>query len=134
MTTVASGREAGADVAAGAMTVPAQRRAPQEAPERRGRTVLSGQAVVKIASCAAREVPEVREVRLGGPPWTRSSSAQVHGDQAVVRLNVNVAYPSPLHAVAARLREHVIHRVELQTGLTVTRLDMSITDVGGDLP
>ncbi|MFC4112385.1 Asp23/Gls24 family envelope stress response protein [Nonomuraea zeae] len=115
----------GSERAAGAATVPGQRRPPQE----RGRTEVSDRAVVKIAHCAAREVPEVTDVRLGGPPWSHSSGAQVHGDQATVKLNVSLVYPSPVHAVAARLREHVIRRVYYQTGLTVTRLDLAITDL-----
>ncbi|GAA3564535.1 hypothetical protein GCM10022419_051500 [Nonomuraea rosea] len=124
MTAVGSEREAGAT------TVPAQRRTPRE----RGRTEVSDRVVVKIASCAAKEVPEVRGVRMGGLPWTRSSGAEVHGDQATVKLNVSIVYPSPVHAVAARLREHVIRRVAYQTGLTVTRVDLSVTDLGsGDM-
>ncbi|MEV0996302.1 hypothetical protein [Nonomuraea sp. NPDC050202] len=115
------------------MTVPAQRRAPLPAPERRGRTEIADRVVSKIACVAAAEVPEVRDVQPRGLPWT-PSAGEVHGDQAVVRLNVSVAYPSPLHAVAARLREHVIRRVAAQTGLYVTRLDITMTDVGGDLP
>ncbi|TMS00748.1 Asp23/Gls24 family envelope stress response protein [Nonomuraea basaltis] len=123
MTTIAPGREA--DV----VTVPAQRLPP---PERRGRTEIAGRAVTKIACCAAEEVPEVRAVHLRGLPWTHPSSAEVHGDLAVIRMDVSVAYPSPLHAVAVRLREHVIRRVTYQTGLTVTRLDITMTDLGGD--
>lgn len=123
MTTVASGRDA--------VTVPRQRPTPAVAPERRGRTEISERVVAKIACTAAQEVPEVRDVRLGGLPWTRSSSAEVRGDRATVKLNVSVAYPAPLHAVAARLREHVRNRVLMQTGLNVTRLDVTMTDLEG---
>ncbi|MEV1170059.1 Asp23/Gls24 family envelope stress response protein [Nonomuraea sp. NPDC049784] len=119
---------------AGTVTVPAQRPAPQPPPELRGHTQIAGRVVIKIACCAAEEVPEVREVHLGGRPWTRSSSAEVRGEQATVRLNVSVAYPSPLRAVAARLREHVIGRITAQTGLNVTRLDVTMIDLGGELP
>lgn len=111
------------------VTVPRQRLAPSAEPGRRGRTEIADRVVAKIACCAAREVPEVRDVRLGGTPWTRSSSAEVRGDQATVKLNVTVAYPVPLHAVAVRLREHVRNRVAMQTGLTVTRLDLTMTDL-----
>lgn len=113
-------------------TVPAQRPAPLPAPERRGYTEIADRVVTKIARCAALEVPEVREVHLHGLPWSRPTSGEVHGAQATVRLNVSVAYPSPLHAVAARLREHVTRRVAVQTGLDVTRLDITMTDLGGD--
>ncbi|NUP01562.1 MAG: Asp23/Gls24 family envelope stress response protein [Nonomuraea sp.] len=117
--------------AAPRVTVPRQRLAPTAEPERRGRTEITDRVVAKIACCAAREVPEVRDVRLGGMPWTRSTSAEVRGDRATVKLNVTVAYPAPLHAVAARLREHVRNRVAMQTGLTVTRLDVTMTDLDG---
>ncbi|GAA3231209.1 Asp23/Gls24 family envelope stress response protein [Nonomuraea helvata] len=120
--------------ATGTAAVPAQRPAPQPPPELRGRTQVAGRVVSKIACCAAAEVPEVREVHLGNLPWTRSSSAEVRGDQAAVRLTVSLAYPSPLRAVAARLREHVIDRVATQTGLNVTRLDVTVTDLGGEPP
>ncbi|MEQ4719118.1 Asp23/Gls24 family envelope stress response protein [Nonomuraea sp. B19D2] len=119
---------------AGTVTVPAQRPAPQPPPELRGRTEVTGRVVAKIACCAAVEVPEVRVAHLGGLPWTRTSGAEVRGEQAVVWLNVSVAYPSPLRAVAARLREHVIGRIAAQTGLNVTRLDVTMTDLGGELP
>ncbi|MFB4277239.1 MULTISPECIES: Asp23/Gls24 family envelope stress response protein [unclassified Nonomuraea] len=110
-------------------TVPAQRPAPLPAPEGRGRTEVADRVVTKIACCAAREVPEVREVNLRALPWAPASSGEVHGGQAVVRLNVRVAYPAPLRAVAGRLREHVMRRVALQTGLRVTRLDITMTDL-----
>ncbi|WP_235854287.1 Asp23/Gls24 family envelope stress response protein [Nonomuraea aridisoli] len=115
------------------MTVPAQRPAPLSAPERRGRTEIADRAVAKIACCAAREVPEVRDVRMGGSPWARPSAARVRGEQASLRLNVSMAYPTPLHAAVARLREHVIRRVEHQTGLEVRRLDIVVSELGGDL-
>ncbi|MFI9592232.1 Asp23/Gls24 family envelope stress response protein [Nonomuraea sp. NPDC052265] len=113
------------------VTVPRQRLAPADEPERRGRTEIADRVVAKIACCAAREVPEVRDVRLGGVPWTRSSSAEVRGERATLRLNVTVGYPAPLRAVAARLREHVRTRVAMQTGLNVTRLDVTMTDLAG---
>ncbi|YCK34828.1 Asp23/Gls24 family envelope stress response protein [Actinomadura sp. ATCC 39365] len=113
------------------VTVPRQRLAPAAEPGRRGRTEISERVVAKIACCAAREVPEVLDVRLGGVPWTHSSSAEVRGERATLKLDVTVAYPAPLHAVAARLRQHVRNRVAMQTGLDVTRLDVIMTDLAG---
>ncbi|MEV0615571.1 hypothetical protein AB0I81_19815 [Nonomuraea sp. NPDC050404] len=104
------------------------------APEPRGHTEVADRVITKIACCAAEEVPEVREVHVRGRPWARASDGEVNGGQATVRLNVAVAYPAPLHAVAARLREHVIRRVAFQTGVEVSRLDITMTDLGGDLP
>ncbi|MBF8190779.1 Asp23/Gls24 family envelope stress response protein [Nonomuraea sp. K274] len=111
---------------AGAATVPAQRRPPPPAPERRGRTEVTGQVVMKLATCAAREVPEVRAVHLRGLPWARSSGVDIRGNEAEIHLNVTLGYPAPLRAVAARLREHVMRRVARQTGLNVTRLDVTV--------
>ncbi|MEO3870515.1 Asp23/Gls24 family envelope stress response protein [Nonomuraea sp. B12E4] len=129
---------------AGAVTVPAQRPVPPTAPERRGRTEVADRVVAKLACRAAMEVPEVRGVRLKGVPfkgrpgdgglWGRTSSAEVHGDRATVHLAVGVAYPAPLRAVGRRLREHVIRRVAAQTGVHVSRLDITMTDVDGELP
>ncbi|MEO3800959.1 hypothetical protein [Nonomuraea sp. B1E8] len=138
---------------AATVTVPAQRRPPPPPPEGRGRTEVAGQVVLKIACLAAAEVPEVREVHSrtapwsrhpdagagrgstpGGKaaPWRRSSSAEVRGGRATIRLHVGVAYPAPLRVVAARLREHVSRRVAVQTGLEVGRLDVIVTDLGGE--
>ncbi|WP_106249297.1 Asp23/Gls24 family envelope stress response protein [Nonomuraea fuscirosea] len=129
-----AGSGVGPDPVAGGVVVPSQRPAPLPSPERRGRTEISDRVITKIACSAAMEVPEVRDVRLRGLPWTRASSGAVHGDQVTLRLNVSVGYPSPLRAVATRLREHVTRRVAAQTGLDVTRLDITMTDLGGDLP
>jgi uncharacterized alkaline shock family protein YloU len=120
-------------VSRGNVVVPPQRRAPLPAPEHRGRTQIADRVVTKIACQGALQVPEVRDVHLAGPPWTRPTSARVRGDQATIRINVSMAYPTPLHAVAARLREHVIRHVELQTGLDVRRLDIAMSELGGDL-
>ncbi|MET7332229.1 Asp23/Gls24 family envelope stress response protein [Nonomuraea sp. NPDC005650] len=120
-----------AGTATGTATVPGQRLTPPP-PEVRGRTRIAGRVVAKIACLAAEEVPEVLRVRPTGT--SRSPGAEVRGEQAMVHLDVNVAYPSPLRAVGARLRQHVIARVAAQTGLNVTRLDVTITDFGGDLP
>ncbi|WP_346111370.1 Asp23/Gls24 family envelope stress response protein [Nonomuraea maheshkhaliensis] len=114
--------------------MPAQRATPLPSPERRGRTEISDRVITKIACGAAMEVPEVRDARPRGLPWTRASGGAVHGGQAALRLNVRVGYPSPLHAVARRLREHVTRRVAAHTGLDVTRLDITMTDLDGDLP
>ncbi|SDK14332.1 Asp23/Gls24 family envelope stress response protein [Nonomuraea jiangxiensis] len=133
----------GGEQRAGTVTVPAQRPVPPAAPERRGRTEVTDRVVAKIACHAAMEVPEVRDVRLrSGPfqrgpvrgvPWGRSSSAEVRGDRATVHLAVGVAYPAPLRAIGRRLREHVIRRVTAQTGVYVSRLDITMIDVGGEL-
>ncbi|TDD26414.1 Asp23/Gls24 family envelope stress response protein [Nonomuraea diastatica] len=113
------------------VTVPAQRRAPQPPPEGRGRTEVADQVVLKIACVAAAEVPDVREVHTRTAPWGRSSSAEVRGGRATIRLHVGIAYPVQLRVVAARLREHVSRRVAVQTGLEVSRLDVIVTDLGG---
>ncbi|NBE96098.1 Asp23/Gls24 family envelope stress response protein [Nonomuraea sp. KC401] len=135
---------------AATVAVPAQRRPPQPPPEGRGRTEVADQVVLKIACVAAEELPEVHEVRVRTAPWSRSpgatrpwgrtsggmapgrsSGAEVRGGRATIRLHVVVAYPAPLRAVAARLREHVRRRVADQTGLEVTRLDVIVTDLDG---
>lgn len=112
-------------------TAPAAQR--RTAAERRGRTEISDRAVTKIACRAALEVPEVRDVHLGTSLWSRPSGSRVRGGRATLRLTVSMAYPTPLHAVSARLREHVIERVEQQTGLEVRRLDIVLNEIGGDL-
>ncbi|TDE59476.1 Asp23/Gls24 family envelope stress response protein [Nonomuraea mesophila] len=137
---------------AATVTVPAQRRPPRPPPEGRGRTEVADQVVLKVACVAAEELPEVHEVRVRSAPWNRSpgagsrgrtsgglapgrsSGAEVRGGRATIRLHVVVAYPAPLRAVAARLREHVSRRVAGQTGLEVTRLDVIVTGLGGGGP
>jgi uncharacterized alkaline shock family protein YloU len=115
---------------ASAVLVPGQRPAPAVPPERRGRTEVTDRVAAKIARHAAREVAGVREViERAGLRGTRPSSATVRGDTVEVGLTVSVAYPMPLRAVAAAIRSHVASRIATLTGLQVSHVDITMTEL-----
>ena len=112
-----------------AMVVPEQRPAPVP-PERRGRTEVADRVAGKIAGRAACEVAGVRDVsERGGLRKTRTASATVRGGEVEIGLTVSVAYPVPLRAVAAQIRNHVAARVATLTGLRVSRVDVTMTEL-----
>lgn len=104
-------------------------------PAGRGSVSIPAKVVSRIAEQAAFEVPGVGSdaggvLGLGAHRdfETRpAAEADVHGSTAVLRLDVGLVFPAALHAVLARLREHVAARVEELTGLTVGRLDITIS-------
>ncbi|GAA0921867.1 Asp23/Gls24 family envelope stress response protein [Nonomuraea longicatena] len=100
--------------------------------ELRGRTAVTDRAATRIVCRVARELPEVVELREGdGLPWTHTSGARVEHDLVGIRLFVTTAYPVPLRATAARIREQVAERVSALTGLQVAYVDVVITALRG---
>jgi uncharacterized alkaline shock family protein YloU len=137
MSHAASGRSVEEPERGHGVTVPAQRPAEPAPPEQRGRTLVCERVASKIACGAALEVPGVRQVsrRDGGLPWNRSSAAHVRGDEVEVGLNVVVDYPAPLREVAGDIRSHVATQVGELTGLRVSRVDVTMTELApGERP
>lgn len=102
-------------------------------PAERGRLDIAAQVVERVATIAASEVRGVRSVGSGlegmvGRQYPKAK-AEVAGDQARVRLDIAVAWPSPLGRTAAAVRDRV--RVQLQSllGLTVDIVDVTVATV-----
>ncbi|MFI6598006.1 Asp23/Gls24 family envelope stress response protein [Nonomuraea sp. NPDC050536] len=92
----------------------------------RGRTRIADRVATRIAVQSAAELPAVLRVEAGGLPWSPTSDAKVAGDVIAIRLAVTVAYPAPLRELSAQIRDYVAHRVAQLTGLSVSRVDVTI--------
>lgn len=122
----------------GATAVPGPTAAPEPTvgggpvpPEERGSTVVSDRAVERLACAAAGEHRSTRPLgdRFGGLVGDgRAARVEVRrgGSRVSLRLEVAVAYPSPLARTAEEVREHVTTVVERLTGLTVHSTDIQI--------
>ncbi|MDO4253609.1 MAG: Asp23/Gls24 family envelope stress response protein [Kocuria sp.] len=103
--------------------------------EQRGTLSIPSAVVAKIAAQAAWEIDQVGAASGGilGIGARRDferrpqAEAKIYGQSAVITLDVGVAYPAPLRNTAARIREHVIQRVEQLTGLRVDQIDLKIS-------
>jgi uncharacterized alkaline shock family protein YloU len=107
-----------------------------------GTTTIDDSVVEKIAGIAARGVPGVHDLgggaaraigalrsRVGNQDRGQGVSVEVGEKQAAVDLVGTAEYPVPLHALADDLRTAVIGAVEELTGLEVTEVNISITDI-----
>lgn len=111
-----------------------------------GTVKVSDRVVGKLASRAAMEVPDagaaaprvlgrsvsgagalgVRETDLDALPKT---SADVDGSMVVVDLQISVRWPASVPDVADAVRRHVTTRISELTGLNVTEVSISVTDL-----
>lgn len=116
-----------------------------------GRTTIADGVVTKVAGLAAREVPGVHNLgggmargigsvtqRVGiGDERTQGVTVEVGEREAAVDLVVVVEYGESIPQVAEQLRENVSSRIEGITGLTVTEVNVAVTDLyfpGDDEP
>ncbi|SEB63921.1 Uncharacterized conserved protein YloU, alkaline shock protein (Asp23) family [Nocardioides exalbidus] len=106
--------------------------APVPAAER-GRTVIADKVVERVASIATSEIEAVIDTRTG---WTKlirkglpHAEAVVAGGTSKITVEVAATWPTPLDRVAAQVREHVTRQVADLTGVTVTRVDVTVADV-----
>ncbi|MEU5691777.1 Asp23/Gls24 family envelope stress response protein [Actinosynnema sp. NPDC020468] len=96
-----------------------------------GRLVLTDRAVERLASRAVLEVPDVHPVGTRRAP---SVTARVTGDRATLRVHLSITYPRPVARTAEAARAHLTRRVGELTGLTVTRVDISVGALPGPVP
>lgn len=137
------------------MTIQTTRR-PVTSDAQAGRTELglisiNDQVVEKMAACAAVEIPDAggaaprvlgRAVTGGGGLGVRQTSltalprtsADVDGSVVVLDMSISVRWPASVPAVASAVRQHVRDRVSELTGLTVTEVSISVTDLVTRLP
>lgn len=115
----------------------------------RGNTTVQDPVVQSIAQAALAEVrglgPEMNATRLpgdrsstvgefvdnvtGGRGRTRGISVEVGERQAALDLTVTVEYGNPVAKVTKAVRDNVVRRVEDLTGLEVTEVNISVTDI-----
>jgi uncharacterized alkaline shock family protein YloU len=104
------------------------------APADRGRTVISQQAVERIAGRLVAECPDVDGAarRLLGLPVgpareDAAVTARLHGTHAVsLAVRCSVGYPRPVKRSAEALRGLLMTRVAELTGLRVQRVDVTV--------
>ena len=109
----------------------------------RGNTTIADGVVTKVAGIAAREVPGVYDLgggaeravgavseRVGiGDPGSQGVSVEVGEKEAAVDLTVVVEYGESIPQVAQQIRDNTISRIEGTTGLSVTEVNVSVTDL-----
>ena len=109
----------------------------------RGTTTIADSVVTKIAGIAAREVAGVHALgggvgralssvtsRVGGGgPSAQGVSVEVGEREAAVDLTVTVDYGESIPRVADELRENVSRRIEGITGLSVTEVNVTVSDL-----
>ncbi|HKH76695.1 MAG TPA: Asp23/Gls24 family envelope stress response protein [Rubrobacteraceae bacterium] len=110
----------------------------------RGSTTVSDAVVAKVAGVAAQEVEKVQmgggaTAAVGGflgsvtgsagAGLTRGVSVEVGTEEAAVDLTLAIEYGAQIPQTAQAVRRNVINRVENLTGLRVTEVNITVTDV-----
>ncbi|MBC3186051.1 Asp23/Gls24 family envelope stress response protein [Corynebacterium sp. zg-331] len=112
-----------------------------------GRTVIEDQVVGKIAGLAAREVSGVHALGGGAARMLGSIresfgasdnvqqgvDVEVGESQAAVDLSIVAEYGVAIHELAEAIRRNIIRAIERMTGLEVTEVNVTVTDVHLDL-
>ena len=112
----------------------------------RGNTTVSDAVVAKVAGVAAQEVEKVQMAggtsaavggflqsvaggSTSGGNLSRGVSVEVGEEEAAVDLTMTVEYGQSIPRVTEAARRNVINRVENLTGLRVTEVNITVTDV-----
>lgn len=112
-----------------------------------GRTVIEEQVVGKIAGLAAREVSGVyalggNAARMVGAVRSAVGASdnvqqgvdvEVGETQAAADVSIIAEYGVAIHELAEAIRRNIIRAVERMTGLEVTEVNVTVTDVHLDL-
>ncbi|WP_461173766.1 Asp23/Gls24 family envelope stress response protein [Arthrobacter sp. Z1-9] len=107
-----------------------------------GRTVISENAVAKVAGIAARSVPGVYSLgsgpsralgairdAVGSSEHAAGVRAEVGETQVAVDISLVASYGTPLHSLANEVRAAVYRAVEELVGLQVIEVNVEVTDV-----
>src|SRR3954468_538430 len=101
-----------------------------------GRTTLADRAVERTATQAITEIAEVGGTTrwmlgdtFGGSAEERSAqvSATVDDTTASLHVRLSIAYPASVARTTQHVRTHLVRRLHELTGLTVTRVDITVT-------
>lgn len=108
----------------------------------RGSTTLEDGVVSKLAGIAAGEVEGVRmggsasrtaagllESVTGSQSQTRGVSAEVGRTETAIDLTLGIEYGRNILELVGRVRDRITERVENLTGLRVTELNVTISDI-----
>jgi uncharacterized alkaline shock family protein YloU len=115
-----------------------------------GTITISSRVVQKLAARAAVEIPDagaaaprvmgrsVTGARALGARQTSLTSlpkaqAEVDGSTAALALWISIRWPASIPGVSTAVREHVRDRVRTLTGLDVTEVSISVTDLATGL-
>ena len=105
----------------------------------RGRTSIADRVVVKVAAQACREVDHVHGLTPALPARVLSQDpavqvdADVDGHLVQLRVQIAVDYPVSLRAVTRSLRAHVTSRMAQLCDLTVTDMDVLVSELRYDI-
>ena len=114
-----------------------------------GNTTISSTVVAQIAGIAAQEVEKAQmsggaSAAVGGilqsvagsvtggtsgGNYSRGVSVEVGEEEAAVDLTMTVDYGQSIPRITEAVRRNVLNRVESLTGLRVTEVNISVTDV-----
>lgn len=104
--------------------------------DQRGRTTIADRTVERVAMRAVTEVDGVGGaatrllgVAVGGEDLdnTAKVTATVSGQTATLDVRLSVVYPASVGGTTEEARQHLMNRVEGLTGLTVSRVDITVT-------
>jgi uncharacterized alkaline shock family protein YloU len=108
----------------------------------RGATRIEDVVAAKVAGIAAQEVEGIQmggsasravggflDSVTGGDGTTRGVSVEVGEVEAAVDLSLAVEYGHPIPRISEAVRRNVINRIENLVGLTVTEVNITVTDV-----
>jgi uncharacterized alkaline shock family protein YloU len=122
-------------------TDPAPAAVPADLAER-GALTIADRTVERIASQAVTEVDGVGGstarllgVAVGGQNLDRSAKvfAKVTGDTATLSVRLSISYPRSVLRTSDAVRDHLTSRVQELTGLTVERVDITVTALHTDV-
>lgn len=108
-----------------------------------GSTTIADGVVSKVAGLATREVPGVYDVGGGaaraigtaaakvgvGERLNQGVSVEVGTREAAVDLTVVIEYGESIPQVTQAVRDNVVKRIRSITGLTVTEVNINVTDL-----
>lgn len=107
--------------------------ADRPAPEERGSLIVAPRVVERIAAIAASEVPGVVPSESVIAQLTSRSlpraDVRLAGRRARIEVSVAAAWPVPLGAVAAAVRDRVTEQVSGLASLTVDGVSVEVCDV-----
>jgi uncharacterized alkaline shock family protein YloU len=108
----------------------------------RGTTTISSSVVSQIAGIAAQEIEKVQmsggttaavggflQSVTGGTNFSQGVSVEVGQEEAAVDLTMVVEYGQSVPRITEAARRNVINRIENLTGLRVTEVNITVTDV-----
>lgn len=110
----------------------------------KGTTTIANSVVAKIAGLAAREVDGVHDLKSADAGGTMSDIAtrvtggdergsgvkvEVGEREAAIDLGMTVQYEVNIPRVAEAVRQNIMQRVQSMTGLTVTEVNITVSDL-----